>query len=305
MQSLKDIFYVKDFVDGHPEQEKLVPAKFLIGLDGKPVGNPNYRPNTVNALDNHYYHADGTEIHDANPHNYLVVPANYSISMATAFVDILVQVDKQGLSPIEFLAMSFIRGGAEDLQRTYKNADGTMTFSGNFIPMFQDAASFHLGIVAQLTGYGASLAEIGGSAVEIFSRSSSSNNDRNMHSIAFGAAYIQSHIHEIANPLPPMELVSNVQPITGENLERQFHEERLQEPAHQTGKLHTDAGVGGLAVDVDNEVNNAIAAVNPIINHETLADDGTPRYDSNGYDSDGYDSDGYDSNGYDSNGSDN
>ena len=108
--------------------------------------------------------------------------------------------------------------------------------------MFQDAASFHLGMVAQLTGYGATLAEDGGSAFEFISRAwdevrryysefknhfipteipwlpalsmSDSNNDRNMHSIAAGATYIQSHIHEIAHPLPPMEPVSNEQAIT-------------------------------------------------------------------------------------------
>lgn len=67
MQSLKDVFYVKDFDSGHPEDEKLVPAKFLIGLDGRPVVNPNNTLNTINKLDNHYFNADGTEIHDANP----------------------------------------------------------------------------------------------------------------------------------------------------------------------------------------------------------------------------------------------
>ena len=95
MRSLTDIFYVKDFDSKHSEQEKLVPAKFLLGLDRQPVVNPNSAPNTVNALDNHYYHADGTEIRDANPHNYLVVPANYSISMASAFAH---EAEEQGLS---------------------------------------------------------------------------------------------------------------------------------------------------------------------------------------------------------------
>ena len=33
MRSLTDIFYVKAFVKDHPEREKLVPAKFLMGLD--------------------------------------------------------------------------------------------------------------------------------------------------------------------------------------------------------------------------------------------------------------------------------
>lgn len=59
MRSLTDIFYVKDFDKDHPEREKLVPAKFLIGLDGQPVGNPNSELNKVNALDNHYFNADG------------------------------------------------------------------------------------------------------------------------------------------------------------------------------------------------------------------------------------------------------
>lgn len=121
MRSLTDIFYVKDFDSKHPEQEKLVPAKFLFGLDGQPVENPNSAPNTVNALNNHYYNADGTEIHDANPHNYLVVPANYSISMATAFAHELTQVDEQGLSTIESMVRAFKTKGSEDLQRDFQH----------------------------------------------------------------------------------------------------------------------------------------------------------------------------------------
>ncbi len=39
MRSLTDVFYVKDFDSDHPQREKLVPAKFLLGLDGRPVGN--------------------------------------------------------------------------------------------------------------------------------------------------------------------------------------------------------------------------------------------------------------------------
>ena len=170
MRSLTDVFYVKDFDKDHPNREKLVPAKFLLGLDGEPVPNPNHILNVINKLDNHYFNADGTEIHDANPHNYLVVPVNYSVSMATAFADVLAQVDEQDLSPTAFMAMAFIPGGSEDLQRTYKNADGSMTFNGKPVPMFQDAASFHLGVVAQLTGYGSALAEIGGSVVAFFSQ---------------------------------------------------------------------------------------------------------------------------------------
>ncbi|MHB1676987.1 MAG: hypothetical protein ACYCSS_05545 [Sulfuriferula sp.] len=38
---------------------------------------------------------------------------------------------------------------------------------------------------------------------------------------------------------------NNTQPIIGEGVERQFHEGRLQEPAHQTGKLHSGEQMGG------------------------------------------------------------
>ena len=41
MRSVTGMFYVKDFDHDHPEDEKLVPAKFLLGLDGQPVKNPN------------------------------------------------------------------------------------------------------------------------------------------------------------------------------------------------------------------------------------------------------------------------
>ena len=269
MRSVTGMFYVKDFDHDHPEEEKLVPAKFLLGLDGEPVPNPNHTLNVINKLDNHYFNADGTEIHDANPHNYLVVPVNYSIFRATDFVHLINRAEETGFFSAELMVKAFLPGGGEDLQRTYQNADGSTTHGGKFVPMFQDAASFHLGIVAQLSGYGANLAENAGSVVEFFSKSPDlwssmqsslwsndtldksvdklfkkfgqdvENNERNRHSITEGAAYIQSHIHEIANPLPPMEPVgNNAQPVISNGVERPFHESSLLETARQTGKHH-------------------------------------------------------------------
>ena len=58
-------FYVKDV------NKYLVPAKFLVGVDGNYIVNPNRRPNTISQWNEHYYNADGTEIANANPNNYL------------------------------------------------------------------------------------------------------------------------------------------------------------------------------------------------------------------------------------------
>ena len=261
MRSLTDIFYVKDFDNEHPEKEKLIPAKFLIGLDGQPVVNPNSTLNIVNALNNHYFNVDGTEIHDANPHNYLVVPASYSIRTATEYAHLINRADE--ISATKSMVEDFFPGGNEDLQKRYRNADGSMTLGRKPVPMFQDAASFHLGIVAQLTEYGPTLAEDGGTVVEILSQGKTklihyaeefsniftpttveaalswsnekSNNERNKHSIEGGAEYIQKHIHEIANPLPPMGSPDDKQPTADKNEVRHHHDNAVQEPAHHAG----------------------------------------------------------------------
>ena len=83
-----------------------------------------------------------------------------------------------------------------------------------------------------------------------------------MHSITEGAAYIQSHIHEIVNPLPPMEPVDHKQPITGENAERPFRESNLQEPAHQESKQHLGEYLEG-ALPVQAERQTSSMALEP------------------------------------------
>ena len=66
MSSTTASFYVLD------SNKNLVPAKFLLGLDGSFVVNPNTQLNTVSTKDNLYYDATGTLITNANPNNYLV-----------------------------------------------------------------------------------------------------------------------------------------------------------------------------------------------------------------------------------------
>jgi hypothetical protein len=66
-------FYVKN------TDNKLVPATFLVGPNGQYVSNPNRTLNTINPRNNHYFNADGSEIANANPGNYLVVPYNYTL----------------------------------------------------------------------------------------------------------------------------------------------------------------------------------------------------------------------------------
>jgi len=143
---------------------KLVPSKFLVGPNGQYVPNPNSSLNTINPRNNHYLNADASEIRNANPGNYLVVPYNYTLGHAIQFVSDVSNAASQDVSPNMMMAWAFTGGGSQNLQRTYQSADGSMTYGGDSVPMFQDAASFHLGFVADRTAYGPTLAQIGGSA---------------------------------------------------------------------------------------------------------------------------------------------
>lgn len=188
-------FYVKSM------SNQLVPAKFLTDAQGNPIVNPNSTPNTINSRDNQYYTADGTLIDNANPNNYLVAPYNYSLQNAIDFASDVQWVDT--VAPgggLPMMISGFWGTSSQNIQRAYLNADGTMTYGGSDVPMFQDAASFHLGMVAQLSGYGAAAAQIGGSIYDIGAQIMSplsgpalwANNFRNMNSIGGGATYVTS-----------------------------------------------------------------------------------------------------------------
>lgn len=89
-----------------------------------------------------------------------------------------------------------------------------MTYRGDAVPMFQDAASFHLGLVSDLTGYGPFAAQAAGSLYDlpaqginwvrgkIGARQAWDNNARNMNSIAAGAAYGEGYVPG-PNPFNP------------------------------------------------------------------------------------------------------
>jgi hypothetical protein len=201
-------FYVKD------QRKRLVPAKFLLGPDGQYIINPNRTLNTINSLNNRYFNADGSEIPNANPENYLVVPYNYTLGHAMQFASDVINAPSLGISPDLMMVAAFTKWGSQNLQATYQNSDGSMTYGGDYVPMFQDAASFHLGFIADRTGYGPTLAQIGGGAYDlgaqgvnwafgnITARKAWDNNARNMNSIAGGADLANSYVPG-PNPFNP------------------------------------------------------------------------------------------------------
>jgi hypothetical protein len=193
-------FYVKDY------DRRLVPAKFLVGPDGQYVRNPNSSLNTISQMDNHYFNANGTEIQNANPNNYLVVPYNYTLGHAIQFAGGVNNAPFHGTSPARTMVEAFSGDGSQNLQRAYQGLDGSSIQGGTHVPMFQDAASFHLGLVSALTGFGPAAAQIAGSAYDfkaqvpnwwngkIAAGQAWDNNMRNMNTIAAGADYAGGYV---------------------------------------------------------------------------------------------------------------
>jgi VCBS repeat-containing protein len=233
MLNINSQFYVA-YLDAN-KHIAYAPAKFLTGPDGQPVINPNSTPNTtVNSLNGVYYSdTKGTKINDTvpnpNPGNWLVVPVNYSVNSAIQFAndvnaagaDAATAITAAGgdgsaaaaaayANGLAMMTGAFLPSGSQNLQTTYQNSSGSMTNSGQSVPMFQDAASYSLGIISQLTGYGATAAQIGGSILAVRLVASPlgisgtwNNNLRNMNSISAGAAYIQTQNTNIASDSVP------------------------------------------------------------------------------------------------------
>jgi len=192
MTSVAAQFYVKD------REGKLVPAIFATDSQGQFVTDPNSAPSSANAAyGNAYFDASGNPIENANPNNYLVVPANWNIQDAITSGNNLALLGSSSFgSPIQMIS-AFEGSGSLNLQRTYIDANGDMVYGGTQVPMFQDAASFELGIVAQQAGYGALLAQAGGTSYAVAALwnvnetigDKIDNNARNMGSIDAGAEF--------------------------------------------------------------------------------------------------------------------
>ncbi|CAK0760405.1 serralysin [uncultured Gammaproteobacteria bacterium] len=129
------------------------------------------------------------------------------------------------------MAVAFVRNGSQDLQRSY---NGT---TGPFVSAFQDAASFNLGFIASLSGFGSDEAIIGGGSLNRLNcviRSSASfilekenninisgsygNNPPNVTYIEAGAELAEQYGQGSTCPLPqiqkfftPDHLTSSVQ----------------------------------------------------------------------------------------------
>jgi hypothetical protein len=84
------------------EKDELVPAKFLVGPDGQYITNPNSSLNTINWRATRYFNEDGSEIRNANPSNYLVVPYNYTLGHAAQFASDI--NNSQDVSPDTMMA---------------------------------------------------------------------------------------------------------------------------------------------------------------------------------------------------------
>jgi len=151
---MEQIFYVKD------KAGNLWPAKFLY-YNGQPVIDPN----TSTAQNTPIFNANGTQISNANPNAYLIVPEDYSVQQlidgpAGAVKD-AVTVQTLGLGGAETIygypialgeiASGFYPGNQYDLQHTYDGGQHAANAS-TFVPAFTDITSFDIGLFAGYAG---------------------------------------------------------------------------------------------------------------------------------------------------------
>ncbi|MFZ1109468.1 MAG: hypothetical protein WAN43_14145 [Rhodomicrobium sp.] len=67
-------------------------------------------------MNNRYYNADGSEIRNANPGNYLVVPYNYTLGHAMQFASDVNNAASQDISPDMMMAAAFTGAGLREGQ---------------------------------------------------------------------------------------------------------------------------------------------------------------------------------------------
>lgn len=159
------------FVGAMDDKRRLtgyVPAKFLM-RNGMYVRDPMPGGSQGAFLYSDATGSDRTAGAVANPHNYLMVPGNYSEQQARDFAagiaDTLSQAypeDETGATaPSQALAQmgaAFMQGGSQDLQRHPQWGIPR----GSVVPAFVGSASNHLGYVTGLAGLPVAWPEIAG-----------------------------------------------------------------------------------------------------------------------------------------------
>jgi hypothetical protein len=175
-----EIFYVSPEI-GHDKKHNIIAdrthpiaAKFLV-VNGEKVVDPNPQGSSQVNL---YKKLDTNGRIDAasvcsNPHNYLIVPANYDPSEAMQFAGTVnagmatatgVAGPEAGAAVgLAAMTAAFVPGGEQDLQR----GERWGIPKGETAPAFRDSASWNLGFVTQMTALPNGTAVAGGGAVNI------------------------------------------------------------------------------------------------------------------------------------------
>lgn len=123
-------------------------------------------PNKASAIQAHIYDSAGTIVNNANPNGYFIVPVNYTIDKAVDFSNtVSTMLICNGISSAYGMMVgAFVPKGPQDLQRTYPGSEG-LSAGAAFVPAFTNSASFHFGLVSELSGIGESAALHGGGAL--------------------------------------------------------------------------------------------------------------------------------------------
>ena len=160
-----DVFYVGALDDNH-QLSGLVPARFMT-INGQPVVDPT-PGGPLGHIPYIYSDAQGSnKSAEANPNNYMIVPAGFNEAHARAYAD---QIRQMMNDPESYLSraatqvgVDFDRGGSQDLQRGHQWGIP----EGSTVPAFASGASFYLGAVNRLTGLPLTLSHMGGGLLNL------------------------------------------------------------------------------------------------------------------------------------------
>ena len=149
------VFYVGALDGNGNVASRSIPATFLY-VNGQPVVDPI----AGNSQKYNIYDDAGNIIQNANPNNYLIVPASYTITEALGFASQVSNLITSSGVPTALATMTgaFTQGGSQDLQR---NLQWNIP-SGLVVPAFTDAASFNLGLVTGSSGLPLAASTFGG-----------------------------------------------------------------------------------------------------------------------------------------------